>query len=251
MELVKVDVDEAIGVALAGDHEPVDAAAPQGQLLLSESVEIGHPIVHQARGRVQTADGGNRARGVPVGHHDRRLGHGLEERFGIEEVIGILEQPALLGLVESDQLQIARPACVGRPHVVLRPPGRVAGNVEDALEGVRREAVSKEVPALVGLVRAHLVDRVHVGRVAELQLEGLLASSIAREFVPAPSRRSRHRALEEPELRGLDAFDSREHLVQRRRPRAREAHDDDRSLEGDRAGLGMLRQLSVRRRADR
>jgi hypothetical protein len=84
-----------------------------------------------------------------MGLDDQGVGVYVQQGVQVEQVIGILEEPAPLGLAMADQLGVAAVASIGRSHVAGRPPARIARDVGVGFPGDVREGLGHEVPALI------------------------------------------------------------------------------------------------------
>jgi hypothetical protein len=118
-----------------------------------------------ARGglRRQAADRGDRRprRAVRLDHERIRVD--VEQGAEREQVAGILEHPALVPVVQADHLQVAPVPPVRAGPVLPAEPGRVTGQVRQALERDRAHGLPQHLPALLHLVSRHVVHPHELG----------------------------------------------------------------------------------------
>ena len=122
---------------------------------------------------------------------------------------GVLEHPTLLGVVETDQLQVLAVPLIRLGPVLPRQPLRVGRQVRQRLVGHRVQRLTQQLPALLHLVGGHVVQagvvRVLLVRLAELGVD-LLENRVLR---PGFARRPGLRELRQPQLETLVARDRR------------------------------------------
>ncbi len=219
-----------------GEH--VEAARPGFQLVAADHLapERGGP----ARRRLsrQAAHRGDRGPGVTVRLDHQRVRVHPQQGIQREQVTGVLQHPAAAPVRQADELQVAPMPAVGAGPVLAAQPGRVAGQVGQALEGDRPHRLAQQLPAFLHLAGRHVVHG-HELRVQHVMpLETRL--DVLEHRVGGPGRPWRPRLwhLGEPGLQALVRRVRGEQPVQRGRAGPGQPDDEDRPFDAD---TGVLR----------
>ena len=151
---------------------------------------------------------------------------------------GFFSTHCFSGSLSPISCRLALCRCVGVGPVLLLQPGGVLRDVGERLVADRLARLAQDPPALLDARGIHEVDP-HELRVVDVVLgERRVQGAVDRVLVPRLARRPRLRDLGQPQLEALVRRVGVEQAVQRGGAGARQATDEDRSLD---------RHLGVRR----
>ena len=183
---------------------------------------------------------------VAVRVDDQRVRVDGHQRVQGRHVRGVLQDPALVGVVEPDELEVLLVPGVGVGPVLRLQPLRVAGEVGERLVGVRLPGLAQQPPALLHGGRIHVVDAHEVRALVVVCRERLLHGVEDRVLLPRLPWRPRLRVLRQPHLQALGGGVGVQVAVQRGGAGAGQAHQEDRSLDRHVAVLGVRGELRLR-----
>ena len=225
--------------------ERVERPRPQVELGVADhaaDVGVGVPDGRLGRQRARRGDAGDR---VAVRVDDERVGVDGHQRVERGHVGRVLEHPALLGVVEADQLEVLLVARVGVGPVLALQPLGVARHVGQRLVGVGLAGLPQQPPALLDGRGIHVVDAHELRALDVVRRERLLHRAEDRVVVPGLARRPRLRVLRQPHLQPLRLRVGVQQPVQRGGAGARQAHHEDRPLDRHVGVLGVRGELRL------
>ena len=175
----------------------------------------------------QAAKRGQHLGRVAMAVDETRIGIRREYRAKVAHVDGVFEEPALLRCGRADELQQPLVLRIRRLHVARLVPRRVRWDRRIAVEGVVRERLRKQVPALFRPLGRHQMDglQARVEPVGHLQITHRTLE--VRVALPRITGRPRLRRGREPVLEHLQRGILSEQVVKRRGSRARQAENED------------------------
>ena len=181
-----------------------------------------------------------------MGLHDAGVGVDLEECVEIAHVNRVFEQPRPGRVARTNQPQQIAMSSVGGQHVGLLVPRRIRRHVVVDFEPVVGELLDHELPALLGEVGAHEMNRLEggIGFVHGVDLGfGVLEIGMRLPRVPG---RSRLGTAAQPIFEGLQVGILAHQVVERGAAGTDESADHDGPLDGALEDFGLGAQLLLR-----
>ncbi len=197
--------------------EKVEPAGPGLQLIPADHLAVERRRPPRRRLRRQAAHRRDRGPRVPVRLDHQRVRVHPQQGVQREQVTGVLQHPAAVAVRQADQLQVAPVPAVGAGPVLPAQPGRVAGQVGQALERDRPHRLAQQLPAFLHLVRRHVMHGHELGVQHMVPVEAGLDGLEHRIAGPGLPRRAGLGHLGQPCLQALVRRIRGEQPVQRGR----------------------------------
>ena len=163
-----------------------------------------------------------------MGQDHARIGEDLEQRAGPQEMRRVLEQPGLLALGVADQSQVVGQSPVARELVLREIPVVVGRQIEERGQLVRDEGLHHQGETFVDVPGLDAVERDGARARRFERLRAFDGGPIEGMSGPRVTGRADERVRDDPALEALEAGIEGQDLMQRGRPGARDAGDDDR-----------------------